>query len=299
MTCEKLHQMFVQEIEQAGIIFRLETDLRDRCILADELKCTRIVMNMLSNARKFTPSGGSITLRAVQLDSDEPGMGKYRFTVEDTGIGMSGEFLERAFEEFERERSSTNSGVTGSGLGLSIIRRLVNLLSGACELNSRQGQGTSISAVLSFQLIEEAVCPCQNAAANKPDFTGKRILLVEDNAFNREIARFLLEDLGLTVEDAANGQIAVEMISRAESGTYDLVLMDLQMPIMDGYAATAAIRALPEEKQLTLPIIAMTANAFAEDRERCIAAGMNDHVSKPIDPRVLTEVLAAHPFGKP
>ncbi len=291
--CEKLYLMFVQEIEQAGITFSLETDLRDRCILADELKCTRIVMNMLSNARKFTPAGGNITLRCEQLPNEYPSEGIYRFTVQDTGIGMSREFLERAFDEFEREKSSSARDVSGSGLGLSIIRKLVTLMGGTCELDSKQGEGTTISALLRFPLLEESTCPCCATPSEKPDLAGKHILLAEDNAFNREIARFLLEDLGLNVTEAEDGRLALDALANAGPGHFDLILMDLQMPNMDGYTATAAIRALPDKALASLPIIAMTANAFAEDRERCIAVGMNDHLSKPIDPQALAGALTA------
>ncbi len=293
--CQKLYLMFVQEIEQSGITFTLETDLHDRCVLADELKCTRIVMNMLSNARKFTPAGGSITLRAEQLPSADPAIGVYRFSVTDTGVGMSEEFMARAFEEFEREKTSTASGMAGSGLGLAIIRKLCEMMDGTCELESRQGEGTCISATLHFPLIEEATCPCQQQRdAELPSFPGKRVLLVEDNAFNREIARFMLEDRSFTVEEAEDGSSALDMLSAVPADHYDLILMDLQMPIMDGCTAAAAIRALPDPVRAAIPIIAMTANAFTEDREKCLSVGMNDHISKPLDPRVMIETLSRY-----
>ncbi len=286
-----LHLMFDQEMDEAGIRFLLENRIRDPHIRCDELKCTRVLMNMLSNAKKFTPAGGTVTLGAQQLETAEPGYGSYRFFVRDTGIGMSREFQNRAFEEFEREKSSTDSRINGSGLGMAIIRKLTDLMGGTCTLHSELGKGTEIAVTLTFPLeaapeAEEPECACRRV-----DFAGHRVLLVEDNAFNREIARFILENMGLAVEEAEDGADALNRLLRAGRGGYDLVLMDIQMPVMDGYTATQEIRRLNDDALASIPIIAMTANAFKEDRDKCLEVGMNGHLSKPIDPDSLIAVL--------
>ncbi len=290
---EKLYLMFVQEMEADGLTFRLENGIRESLVRCDELKCTRIVMNMLSNARKFTERGGSVVMGVEPVPQETEGRVSYRFYVRDTGIGMSEEFLSRAFEEFEREKTSTDTGVIGSGLGLAIIKKLVTLMGGTYDLKSELGKGTEISATISFDL-ESSVPELEAEPADlHVDFSGKRVLLVEDNEFNREIARFILQNLGLDVEEASDGQAAVTMIEAHEPEHYDLVLMDVQMPVMDGYAATGVIRQMADPVRAALPIIAMTANAFKEDRDRCLEVGMNGHLGKPIDADVLMRTLSA------
>ncbi len=289
---EHMNTMFKQEILSAGITFEMENSIQDDCVMCDELKMTQIWMNMLSNARKFTPKGGKITFGITQLPCQKRDYGKYRFYVRDTGIGMSEEFQKRAFEQFERERTATDSGMIGSGLGMSIIRKLVELMGGTCTLKSEQGKGTEIAAVLKLAVSTEAVQPREEIIGSINDLNGKRILLVEDNAFNREIARFVLESAGAEVEEAENGSEAVCRLINAEAGYYNLVLMDIQMPIMDGYVATYEIRRFADEAVSNIPIIAMTANAFHEDKKKCLDAGMNGHISKPIDKTMLMKEIA-------
>ncbi len=288
---EKLYTMLSQEIAEAGISFLREGVVKDTAVWCDELKLTQIIMNMLSNAKKFTPAGGIIVYGVEQMEAEEENSAKYRFYVRDTGIGMSKEFQKRAFEQFERERTSTDSGVIGSGLGMAIIKRLVELMGGTYTLDSELGIGTEISACFTFHLAEEIEKEKLESSNIKADFTGKRVLLVEDNDFNREIARYVLESMNITVEEAENGSIAVDMLLKSSKHYYDIVLMDIQMPVMDGYTATQEIRRVERSEIASVPIIAMTANAFVEDKERCLQVGMNGHVSKPIDADVLAEEI--------
>ncbi len=289
---DRLYTMLSNEIEDAGITFIREGNIENKFVWCDELKLTQIVMNMLSNARKFTPSGGTIVYGVEQLKSSNGGSADYRIYVRDTGIGMSEEFQRRAFEQFERERTSTDSGVIGSGLGMAIIKRLVELMGGTCTLKSELGKGTEIAVKFSFHIAKEPENQKPEESHSEISFSGKRVLLVEDNDFNREIARYILENLGILVEEAENGSAAVDMLLKSEAGYYDLVLMDIQMPVMDGYTATQEIRQIKDEAIASIPIIAMTANAFLEDKEKCLNIGMNGHISKPIDAELLMEEIA-------
>ena len=254
----------------------------------------------MSNAYKFTPEGGSVTASLFEGGVDESGNGSYEIRVQDTGIGMSKEFVEKIFNAFEREQTSTVSGVEGTGLGMSITKSLVDLMGGTIEVLTAPGSGTEIIIRLKFRLAEEKDVPkaqktSEEAAAAQPeiDFSTKRLLLVEDNMVNQEIARMILEQAGFTVEAAENGQIAVDMVCASEPGYYDAILMDIQMPVMDGYEATRTIRALPDEKLAKIPILAMTANAFKEDEIAAAEAGMQAHIAKPIDVGVMMKTLTS------
>ncbi len=286
---ENLYQMFAESMAEADIEFRLVNKLIHPLALCDNLKLTRIGMNMISNAKKFTPAGGSVTFGIEELSSTEH-TGTYRFYTKDTGIGMSEEFQQRAFEQFERERTSTESGVSGSGLGLSIIKKLVELMGGSVDIHSTLGVGTEITTTFTLPLVKEETDE-GNATMQTADVAGKRVLLVEDNEFNREIARYVLEGMDLLVDEAENGLVCVDKLLCAGPDRYDLILMDLQMPVMDGYEATKEIRAFEDARLAGIPIIAMTANAFEEDKRQCLAAGMNGHVGKPIDVAVLTQEI--------
>ncbi len=289
---DRLYTMLSNEIETADITFIREGNIEDKFVWCDELKLTQIVMNMLSNAKKFTPAGGTIVYGVEQLTNNREGSADYRIYVRDTGIGMSEEFQQRAFEQFERERTSTDSGVIGSGLGMAIIKRLVDLMGGTCTLSSELGKGTEIAVQFSFRIAKEPETQKAEESGSVISFSGKRVLLVEDNDFNREIARYILENLGILVEEAENGSVAVDMMLKSGAGHFDLVLMDIQMPVMDGYTATQEIRRIKEEAIASVPIIAMTANAFLEDKEKCLNIGMNGHISKPIDADLLMEEIA-------
>ncbi len=286
---KKLHEMFASEMEQAGIHFIMKNDIPHPNIMGDDLKLTRIAMNLLSNAKKFTPQGGVVYFGVQEIPLSE-NSSNYCLFVQDTGIGMSREFQERAFEQFERERSSTESGINGSGLGLAIIKRLCDLMNGTCEIDSELGLGTKITVTIPLQHAQEQIADVSNIVKHV-DFSGKRILLVEDNEFNREIARYILEDMDFIVEEAADGSIAVNKLLKSHPGHFDLVLMDIQMPVMDGYTATKEIRNIKDPAIASVPIIAMTANAFIEDVEKCLESGMNAHISKPFDASKLVHAL--------
>ncbi len=285
-----LYELFESSMKEAGLDFRMEGKLEHDHIMCDPLKLTRIGMNMLSNAKKFTPTGGSVVFGAEELGFDGEKV-TYKLYTKDTGIGMSDEFKKRAFEQFEREKTSTESGVSGSGLGLAIIKKLVELMGGKVDIKSEIGSGTEIYAILSFDVVDEEKFTNKDKKSGSIDLSGKRILLVEDNEFNREIARYMLEGMNLLVEEAPDGAFAIDMISGSNEGYYDLILMDIQMPRMNGIDATREIRSMKNEDKAKIPIIAMTANAFEEDKEKCISAGMNGHISKPIDSEKVTEEL--------
>ncbi len=286
---EKLCEMFTEEMEQAGITFKVENSIEHPYILGDELKLTRIAMNLLSNAKKFTSRGGTVSVGVTESDYDGDSA-TYTLCVSDTGIGMSKEFQQRAFEQFERERTSTESGIIGSGLGLAIIKKLCDLMGGKCLIQSDLGQGTTITVAVPLKLNKHVVEE-QETKVDYECFYGKKILLVEDNEFNREIARYMLEHSNFIVEEAENGSECVNKLLKAEPGTYDLVLMDIQMPVMDGYTATKEIRNIANSRISQIPIIAMTANAFEEDKQKCLRVGMNGHLGKPLDVEKMMQEL--------
>lgn len=285
----------VQDIIQSnvtakGLSFAVDlAGLRDEDVMADPLRLQRILLNILSNAVKFTPSGGSITLRVVEKSGAPVRYGDYEFYVRDTGIGMSAEYQKHIFEQFSREETSTVSKTEGTGLGMPITKRLVEMMDGSIDLLSVQGQGTEFTVHLRLPLCG---VPKQETPVADPEFAGMRLLVVEDNELNMEITTTVLEEAGFVVDQAVNGQAALEKIATAAPGQYALVLMDIQMPVMDGYEATRRIRALPDPEKAQIPIVAMTANAFAEDRENALAAGMNEHIAKPFDIHTLLWKLA-------
>ena len=266
-------------------------------VLIDVSRTNQIVTNILGNAVKYTPEGGSIDYFFEELPYNVPGYGLYRVTVTDTGIGMSEEYLGHIFEEFTRENTSTVSHIQGTGLGMPIVKKLIDLMGGTIEINSKPGEGTAVITTIPMKWDTAAHTREQEKPeSHAVDFTGKRLLLVEDNEMNREIATDILEEAGFTVESAEDGDIAVDAVKNAaragDPRRYDAILMDIQMPRMNGYEAAGAIRALPELEGFRIPIIALSANAFEEDRRKSLAAGMDDHVSKPIDIQRLKETLA-------
>ncbi len=278
---QNLFEMFSEEMENSEIEFVMKNDIEHRIVMGDDLKLTRIAMNLLSNAKKFTPKGGNVTFGIIEKNFTGEAA-TYCLYVNDTGIGMSKEFQGRAFEQFEREKTYTENGISGSGLGLAIIKRLCDLMDGECYIDSELGKGSNITVEVPLVLATgQAIKP--EDINNSIDFSGKRILLVEDNDFNREIAMYALENMDVIVDEAENGYVAVDKILKKEAGYYDLILMDVQMPIMDGYTATREIRNIDDEKKSNIPIIAMTANAFQEDKDKCIEVGMNGHIAKPLN----------------
>ena len=260
-------------------------------VIADPLRLEQILINVLANAVKFTPDGGQIGLWIVQKDTAPAGYADFEFHIKDNGIGMSEEFQKHIFEQFARERTSTVSKIQGTGLGMAITKSLVDMMGGRITVKSGQGKGSEFTISLRFP-IGEAKTGQTPPAAKASAFTGKKLLVVEDNELNLEIASTLLKEAGFEVDTAENGKIAVEKVEAASADRYDLILMDIQMPEMDGYEATRRIRALPDTKKAALPIVAMTANAFEDDRKNALHAGMNGHIAKPLDIPKLFQVLS-------
>ena len=268
-------------------------------VVTDRLRLNQVFINILSNAVKFTPEGGTITFSATEAPATSADLADFEFRIKDTGIGISDEFQKTIFDAFSRERTSTVSGIEGTGLGMAITKNIVDMLGGAISVKSEVGVGSEFVVELPCHVcgtIESAApAPVQphNAEDEPRDFTGKRVLLAEDNEMNQMIAEAILNEVGLEVDIAADGSIAVEKVASADAGYYDIVLMDIQMPKMDGYEAARQIRNLPENAKASVPIVAVTANAFEEDRQIAMQAGMNGHLAKPYDIPKMMETLAA------
>ena len=281
-----------EEAQKHGI--RLKSDIGtipDDQVLTDISRMNMVMTNILSNAVRYTPDGGTVTLTVRQLGSSRPGYHDYLFVTEDTGIGMSEEFRKKIFDVFTREQSSTVSGIPGSGLGMAIVKKQVELLNGTVEVESEPGKGTKVSVTVPMKLLPHMQDGDTEPVNRDTDLQGKRALVVEDNEMNREITRDILEDEGMLVETADDGDTAVDMVRRSYPGYYDFVLMDVQMPRMNGYEATRAIRDLGNRQLASILIIATTANALEEDRRDALEAGMNEHLGKPIDISRLMEIL--------
>ena len=263
------------------------------CVVCDSLRVKEILVNLLENAVKFTPEGGTITFTAAQQPVDADGMVKLEIRIKDNGCGMTPAFTEKLFEPFEREKSATVSGLDGTGLGLAITKRYVDAMGGTIQASSQEGKGSEFIVCLSQKLadVPEEEPQQPEKAVSRQNFYGKRILIVEDNDLNREIETAILEDAGFLVEEAINGQEAVDKVSGAGDGYYDGVLMDIQMPVMDGYEATREIRHLKNPALAKTPIIAVSANAFDEDKIASKEAGMNAHIEKPIQLEYLFQTL--------
>jgi len=267
-------------------------------VLTDALHVRQVLINIISNAVKFTPDGGTITFRADCRPDPEGRRLLARFEVSDTGIGMSRDFQKHIYEAFtQADAYSARTQFRGSGLGMSIVRQFVDMLGGHIDIRSKLGNGTSVVVELPFEIdrdinAKETENPADSGAA-QISFAGVRILLAEDNEINMEIARVMLESLDITVDQADDGLLAVDKFKSSAIGTYQCILMDVMMPNMNGYEATRTIRALDRPDAATVPIIAMTANAFSEDVKAALDSGMNAHIAKPVDPEVLTKTLTA------
>ena len=275
--------MFEISMKEKGIDFKLIDETTEPFVYVDYLRVTQVIANLLSNAFKFTPEGGSVVLKCEQKPGKKEGSLEYCIHVKDTGIGMSEEFQKKAFESFERERTSTNSKIQGTGLGLAIAKKIAVFMGGDLTCTSKIGKGTEFIFTFYARIAKSGKELIKKAENRALVLKGKRILVVEDNDLNREIATEILRAEGCIVEEAENGYIAVEKIANSKAGYYDLTLMDIQMPVMNGYEAVTKIRALENKNLANIPVIAMTANAFEEDRKRAIETGMDAHVPKPID----------------
>ena len=265
-------------------------------LFLDGIKLHEVYLNVLSNSIKYTPVGGHIKMELKELPAGNPKFAYYRTIIEDNGIGMSKDFLPHIFDSFSRERNSTESKVIGTGLGMGIVKKYVDLMQGTIEVESELDKGTKITITIPHRLAneEDIRAAIKEKTTEELDFSifkDKRILLAEDNDINAEIAIEILSAAGFQVERAADGNICVDMMDSANPSYYDLILMDIQMPNMNGYEATAAIRKMPSHKKSSIPIIAMTANVFAEDKLKAMNAGMNGHIAKPIDINLVLNTL--------
>jgi len=286
-TMDEVRDMFMTQMETKGIHYTvIAKDVTNRTVMCDESRLNRILLNLISNAYKFTPQGGnvSVTLRQTGADGEK---GFYDLKVKDTGIGMSKEFAAKVFEAYERERTEAVANIQGTGLGMAITKTLVDLMGGTIDVITEKGSGTEFIIHIGFPLAEdepeEETVGESKVPERQTDFSNRRLLLVEDNVINREIAQMILMEMGFKVETAEDGAIALEKVTASVPGYYDGVLMDIQMPVMNGYEATKAIRGLSDPKLSRIPIIAMTANAFAEDIQHVKEVGMDGHIAKPIN----------------
>ena len=285
--------MFQNQAESKGQTLTVTTHLLYPYAYVDIPHLTEVCTNLVSNAVKYTGACGMIHCDATQKPGEKEGWCDMVITVDDNGIGMSQEFLEHIFEPFERERTSTVSKVEGSGIGMGIVKKLVGLMGGTVEVESKIGVGSTFTVTIPCRIAseEETQAKRETAPSGKKSLRGVKILLTEDNDLNAEIAAELLQEEGCTVDRAKDGVECVDMLEKAADGTYQLILMDIQMPVMNGYDAAKKIRRMDDSPKADIPIIAMTANAFSEDRQAALDAGMNDHIAKPIDMNVLVPTI--------
>ena len=285
--------MFRNQADSKGQTLMVTTQLQYPYIYADIPHLTEICTNLVSNAVKYTGAGGTIRCNVTQKPGEKEGWCDTVVTVADNGIGMSQEFQKHIFEPFERERTSTVSKVEGSGIGMGIVKKLVGLMGGTVEVESKIGVGSTFTVTIPCRIAseDETQAKRETNPSDQKCLCGTRILLTEDNDLNAEIAVELLQEEGCTVDRAKDGVECVDMLEKAANGTYQLILMDIQMPVMNGYDAARKIRGLDDPKKANIPIIAMTANAFTEDRQVALDAGMNDHIAKPINMNVLVPTL--------
>ena len=292
---KNVRAVFEASLRAKNLILQTKVLVEHPDAYVDTTKVRQIFLNLLSNAVKYTPSGGKIWLEIREQHSDWQGYGRFQIEVRDTGIGMSEEFLPHIFDEFSRARNTTESKIIGTGLGMPIVKKLVDLMGGSIQVESQAGRGTTFRIVVYFRLAEQQNSEQEeNAAGQLADLRDRHILLAEDNDLNAEIAIAILTEMGCQVDRACDGLECVDMLAKAASDYYDLVLMDVQMPNMNGLQATGAIRSMTDEAKAKIPIVAMTANVFEEDRKKCLEAGMNDHLGKPIDVAIMLQVIARY-----
>ena len=287
---ESLRIMFSQQMLDKGICFHINADSFPSMVICDNAKLQQILVNILGNAMKYTPAGGMVSF-SVHCNKDQ-----YVFSVKDTGVGISKEFQAHMFDAFEREYSSTNIKVSGTGLGLAIVKRLTDMMKGTIYVESEIGHGTKMTVSFSFHEIDHVMASKEKSKLNYTRLDGISILIAEDNDLNSELEKMLLSEKGACIEIVKDGRQAIETFKNHDAGTYDVILMDMMMPVMDGLQATRHIRSLPREDAKTIPIIGLTANAFKEDAQKCMEAGMNEHVSKPIQVTELVNLIGYYVY---
>lgn len=305
---KKVADMMKIEAEKAKLMLDLSIQLRDENIIGDSLRIQQVLINIINNAIKYTPEGGHVLLELIQLEDDiKEGYGTYRFCCTDTGIGMGQDFLDRIFLFFERDRNTTHSGIAGTGVGLAITKGILDLMGGTISVKSELNKGSTFTVDFHFKIKKQElqkeeqntqeVAAMSDSQKEINNYTSKRILLVEDVELNMEIAEELIGTTGVQIDKAYNGKEAVELFAKNPCGYYHLIFMDIQMPVMDGYEATKQIRGLDKKDAKTIPIIALSANALADDVENALNAGMNEHIAKPIDMEAVWKILKKYLNG--
>ena len=292
---KSLFAVFDEKARKKNIVLHYTMNVEHEHVLTDVTKVKEIFVNILSNAIKYTPSGGSVMMSVDELPCDEPGYMIVRNRVSDTGIGMSQDYMTKIFDAFTREQNTTKSKIAGTGLGMSIVRKYVDLLGGTIDVESELGKGSTITVTLKHKIADESYYVkkhIEESGTGSEILEGRNILLAEDNDLNAEITEAILERAGIKTERVEDGIQCVNMIEKMPADTYDMILMDIQMPKMNGYKATQAIRRLPDKDKACIPIIAMTANAFEEDKRDALAVGMNGHIAKPIELDKLLSMLS-------
>ena len=292
---QNLFEIFGDVAKKKNLVLQYTINVEHENILTDTTKVKEIFVNILSNAIKYTSSGGSVKVSIDELPCDEDGYMMVRTRVSDTGIGMSQEYLTNIFEAFTREQNTTKSKIAGTGLGMSIVKKYVDLLGGTINVESELGKGSTFTVTLKHRIADESYYVkkyIEESETGSEILEGRNILLAEDNDLNAEIAEAILESAGLKIERVEDGIQCVNRIEKMPADTYDMILMDIQMPQMDGYKATQAIRNLPDKDKASIPIVAMTANAFEEDKRDAIAVGMNGHIAKPIQVDKMLSILS-------
>ena len=296
-TLDEVRDMFTTQMQSKEIDFFVDSSqVYNGKVLCDKNRLNRVLLNLLSNAYKFTPEGGTVSVSMWQIEDDDSDYGNFELRVRDSGIGMTPEFAARVFDAFERERTSTVSGIQGTGLGMAITKSIVDMMGGTIEVETAPEEGTEFIIRLRLKLCElpsdeDKEDTADNIEEKDIDFSKMRILLVDDVEINREIASLILDEMGFSIDMAQNGKEALDKVKDSPAGTFDAILMDIQMPVMNGYDATGAIRELEDEGNSSIPIIAMTANAFAEDVQAAHDAGMDGHIAKPIDVAKMVQTL--------
>ena len=285
--------MSQQQAESKNQTLSLTEQIMYPYVYMDAPHLSEVYLNIISNAIKYTNTGGTISCNVLQESCEKEDWCNMIITITDNGIGMSEEFQKRIFETFERERNTTSSRIEGSGIGMGITKKLVELMDGTIEVKSKQGEGSTFTVTIPCRKSskEDSLVKRNSNLSNKNCLNGVRILLVEDNEINTEIATELLTEEGCIVETADDGVACVDMIEKADADYYKMILMDIQMPVMNGYDAALVIRKMKDTKKARIPIIAMTANAFAEDTQKALSVGMNAHVAKPVDMNILVPTM--------